>query len=61
MFRDLGDVAAAAQVNTKDGKFVRYDFPETNDQVIWRDGDVWPFFVSTNQGQGVLVASTLAQ
>tara|TARA_B100000029_G_scaffold513469_1_gene613184 strand:+ start:1284 stop:2120 length:837 start_codon:yes stop_codon:yes gene_type:complete len=37
----------------------QFKFKDNGDLVYWRDGDLWPFFTRTRQGEGVLLLQKL--
>lgn len=57
---DLADILAVFDPGWASRTFQRYDF-DNGDVVFWARGDLWPFFVRTAQGVGVLIRQDLAQ
>ncbi len=57
---DLADILAVFDPGWQSRTFQRYDF-ENGDLVFWAKGDLWPFYIRTSQGVGVLVRQDLAQ
>lgn len=57
---DLADILAVFHPTWTEREFQRYDF-DNGDVVYWAKGDLWPFFIRTSQGVGVLVRQDLAQ
>lgn len=57
---DLADILAVFDPGWASRTYERYDF-DNGDVVFWARGDLWPFFIRTGQGVGVLVRQDLAQ
>ncbi len=57
---ELDSVAQQVDQHYTKQTYKHYSFDDTGDQVYWRDGDVWPFYVRTSEGEGVLVRMNLA-
>lgn len=57
---DLADILAVFDPGWAGRTFERYDF-DNGDVVFWARGDLWPFFIRTGQGVGVLIRQDLAQ
>jgi hypothetical protein len=57
---ELNNVAQQMDPNFTKQTYRHYSFDDTGDQVYWRDGDVWPFYVRTLEGEGVLIRQNLA-
>ncbi len=57
---DLADILTTFDPGWAGRTFERYDF-DNGDVVYWARGDLWPFFIRTSQGVGVLIRRDLAQ
>lgn len=57
---DLADILAVFRPDWASREYQRYDF-DNGDVVYWARGDLWPFFIRTSQGVGVLIRQDLAQ
>jgi len=56
---DLADILAVFAPTWDQRTFQKYEF-DNGDVVFWARGDLWPFYVRTSQGEGVLIQSDLA-
>lgn len=55
---DLEDIASYFVPDYKDRVYFKFDF-DNGDLVYWAKGSLWPFYVATAQGEGILVKETL--
>ena len=58
--QELNDVAQQTYPDFAKQTYRHFSFDDTGDEVYWRDGDVWPFYVRTLEGEGVLIRQNLA-
>ncbi|MBM4387412.1 MAG: hypothetical protein FJ088_06700, partial [Deltaproteobacteria bacterium] len=57
---DLEDIASYFVPGYKEGEYFKFAF-DNGDSVYWAKGSLWPFYVATAQGEGILVKETLVE